>query len=207
MPVKQSERTRKSRAQILDAAMQEFGTADYAAVSVERICTRHGISKGLMYHYYAGKDALFLACASQVFGALAQYLDAHLPQLYACDSSERIRDYFLLRDAFFAEHPLEKRVFENAMFHAPPQLVPEIAKMRKPLAQANAHFMAHVVNTVGLRDGITKQEATRYLESVEFVFWTMLRMNGVQDMSQSQALRQCTERLLDMLLYGIAKHD
>ena len=201
--MKQSERAQKSKMQILEAAMQEFGMADYTAVSVEHICKEHGISKGLMYHYYTGKDALFLACVSKVFDALAQYLCAHLSQIDTQDPRTRIRDYFLLRDAYFAQRPLERHVFENAMFHAPPQLAPVIAQKRKPLVQINARFIADVVETVGLRDGITKQEAIQYLESVEVVFWMMLRFYGVQDITQSQVFLQYTERLLDMLLYGI----
>ena len=59
--MKQKERQERSRQEILLAAMAEFGTHNYEDVTMEGICTAHGISKGMMYHYYANKDAVFLA--------------------------------------------------------------------------------------------------------------------------------------------------
>ena len=39
----------------LSAALEEFGTYGYDKVNMERICGNHGISKGMMYHYYSNK--------------------------------------------------------------------------------------------------------------------------------------------------------
>ena len=44
----QSERREKSRVAILEAALAEFGERGYAAASVDGVCARGGISKGLM---------------------------------------------------------------------------------------------------------------------------------------------------------------
>ena len=53
--MKQEERKEKSKEEIYQAALEEFGTYGYDNVSIEQICNRHGISKGMMYHYYKGK--------------------------------------------------------------------------------------------------------------------------------------------------------
>ena len=55
----QKERQERSRQEIFRAAMEEFGTRGYEEVTMERICSGHGISKGMMYHYYSNKDELF----------------------------------------------------------------------------------------------------------------------------------------------------
>ena len=60
--MKQQERQKKSKEKILQAAITEFSASGYDKVTMENICTRHGISKGMMYHYYSGKDDLFLLC-------------------------------------------------------------------------------------------------------------------------------------------------
>lgn len=60
--MKQQERQERSRREIFQAAMEEFGAHGYDKVSMENLCTRHGISKGMMYHYYSNKDELFLLC-------------------------------------------------------------------------------------------------------------------------------------------------
>ena len=44
----QKERQERSRKEIFQAAMEEFGTNDYDQVTMESICTRHKISKGMM---------------------------------------------------------------------------------------------------------------------------------------------------------------
>ena len=66
----QKERQERSRKEIYQAALEEFGTYGYDKVNMERICGNHGISKGMMYHYYSGKDDLFLLCAREIFQAL-----------------------------------------------------------------------------------------------------------------------------------------
>ena len=68
--MKQSERRAKSRAAILDAAFAEFGERGYAGATVDGVCARGSISKGMMYHYYKGKDELFCECVKEMFSAL-----------------------------------------------------------------------------------------------------------------------------------------
>ena len=72
--MKQKERQERSRKEIFQAAMEEFGSNDYDKVTMESICTRHKISKGTMYHYYSGKDELFLQCVEATFQMLKEYV-------------------------------------------------------------------------------------------------------------------------------------
>ncbi|MFF9765446.1 TetR/AcrR family transcriptional regulator [Streptomyces sp. NPDC014636] len=55
--------------QIIDMAVEEFGTHGYAGVSVVAVARRAGISKPLVYSYFDSKDGLYLACVHRV-GAL-----------------------------------------------------------------------------------------------------------------------------------------
>ena len=66
----QKERQERSRKEIYQAALEEFGTYGYDKVNMERICGNHGISKGMMYHYYSNKDELFLLCVERTFQEL-----------------------------------------------------------------------------------------------------------------------------------------
>ena len=72
----QQERQARSRAKIFEAAMDEFGTQPFEDVTMDAICSRHAISKGMMYHYYTSKEALFLLCVEHTFRALAHYLES-----------------------------------------------------------------------------------------------------------------------------------
>jgi len=54
--IRDAERTRKK---ILAAAAAEFAAHGYAGARIEGIARRAGLSKQLLYHYFAGKEALF----------------------------------------------------------------------------------------------------------------------------------------------------
>lgn len=65
--MKQKEKNRKSREHILEYAFQEFAKQGYQGASVNTICAAGKISKGLLYHYYPDKDALYLACVEKCY--------------------------------------------------------------------------------------------------------------------------------------------
>lgn len=54
-------RSFQTRAQILQAAAEQFRRLGYEASSVDEICAAAGVSKGAFYHHFPSKQALFLA--------------------------------------------------------------------------------------------------------------------------------------------------
>ena len=58
--MKQEERRERRIREIFSAAMEEFGTNGYENVTMDSLCTRHGLSKGVLYHYFSNRDELFL---------------------------------------------------------------------------------------------------------------------------------------------------
>jgi len=54
-------RSKKTRSQIMDAAIEELCRKGYDAASVSDICEEAGVSKGAFYHHFPSKQALFLA--------------------------------------------------------------------------------------------------------------------------------------------------
>src|SRR5213593_4761930 len=49
----------RSRERILTAAFQEFAARGFAGARVDRIASRAGINKRMLYHYFGDKEALF----------------------------------------------------------------------------------------------------------------------------------------------------
>lgn len=115
----QQERQARSRAKIFEAAMDEFGTQPFEDVTMDAICSRHAISKGMMYHYYTSKEALFLLCVEHTFRALAHYLESRRAALEQQDAEQAIQLYFSARELFFRKHERERTVFESAMLRTP----------------------------------------------------------------------------------------
>ena len=166
----QKERQERSREEIYQAALEEFGTSGYDNVNMERICGNHGISKGMMYHYYSSKDALFLLCVERTFAELKDYVEQHAELLDGQDTLNDIREYFLIREHFFQQNPREKMIFETAMLRPPKLLAEQIHQLRAPIRSMNREFLRRLVGKMPLRPGLDQEKATRYLESVGYFF-------------------------------------
>lgn len=60
------------RAQLLEAGLQLFQEQSYEAVSIEDIARAVGISKGLLYHYFGGKRAFYVAVVREAADRLVE---------------------------------------------------------------------------------------------------------------------------------------
>jgi AcrR family transcriptional regulator len=56
----QEERSQRSRAVVLDAALALFSTQGYRATSMREIADKAGVSTGNVYHHFKDKEAIFL---------------------------------------------------------------------------------------------------------------------------------------------------
>lgn len=66
MPSLRSQHVEATRRAVLDAARRAFGAKGYAQASVDEIAAAAGVTKGAVYHHFAGKEALFRAVHAEV---------------------------------------------------------------------------------------------------------------------------------------------
>lgn len=204
----QKERQAQSRKEILQASLEEFGTVGYAQATVGSICARRHISKGMMYHYYKGKDDLFLLCAADMFEKLSAFLAAHEPDAPDAQQSafDGLAAYYQCREAFFAAYPVYWKVFENAMLHPPAHLESRLRELRAPVWERNRKFLHRVAQRYPLREGLREEQAARYLESIDYAFQTILEKYDAKGKTQGvQEMLRLTDEILDMLLFGILR--
>jgi TetR/AcrR family transcriptional regulator len=67
MPHNASDRADRTRARILEAAIQHFSRNGLAGARTEQIAESAGVNKALLYYYFSGKDALYAAAVEYVF--------------------------------------------------------------------------------------------------------------------------------------------
>ena len=185
--------------------MEEFGSNDYEKVTMDSICSKHGISKGMMYHYYSGKDELFLLCAKETFLQLSDHISRDTASLNGQDAFEIMQNYFLTREYFFREHPKQKNIFENALFHTPKHLREEIQVLRKPLRELNQHFQQRVIEKLKLRPELDTERIFRYLEGIDYVFWTLVEQYSGEKRADLQSFEEAAKQVLNMVLFGVAR--
>jgi AcrR family transcriptional regulator len=63
---KNVERGRATRAHLIEVATRLFAEQGYDGTSIEAVLADSGVSRGSLYHHFAGKEALFLAVMEEV---------------------------------------------------------------------------------------------------------------------------------------------
>ncbi|MDX1586459.1 MAG: TetR/AcrR family transcriptional regulator, partial [Balneolaceae bacterium] len=86
-PIQNEEIRQQTKQQIRDAAFELFAAKGFAQTSVRSIAEKAGLSKGLIYHYFNGKDEILHA----IFDDLADLGDQALDVTDDLPSSERLR--------------------------------------------------------------------------------------------------------------------
>ncbi len=92
-----------SQSRILEAAEQEFAAHGYEGARIDKIVRRAGVSKNLVYHYFGGKDDLFLIVMERMYERMrAHHADLQIKGLPPVEGMER-----LARHTFqhFVEYP------------------------------------------------------------------------------------------------------
>ena len=68
---RQAERSADTTRALLTSARTLFGERGYAAVSVDQVVTRAGVTKGAIYHHFRDKRALLAAVVNEMEAELA----------------------------------------------------------------------------------------------------------------------------------------
>jgi AcrR family transcriptional regulator len=78
---RQASRSASTRAKLIRAARELFAGKGYASVGTEEIVRRAGVTRGALYHQFAGKEDLFLAVYEEVEQELTERVAATLGDL------------------------------------------------------------------------------------------------------------------------------
>jgi AcrR family transcriptional regulator len=108
----QEERSERSRAAILDAALSLFSHRGYGATSMRDIAGAAGVSTGSVYHHFKDKESIFQALLEQ-FQGISQRHD--FPINVALEEGAFLGDFTLLADA--AREVVERWRAHVALFY------------------------------------------------------------------------------------------
>ena len=154
--MKREEKNALPRQRILEAALEEFSQKGYEAASLNNVCAEKGISKGIIYHHFKDKDALFLLCVEDCFTQVSAYLQETAEALSGT-AQEKLAAYFDARLRFFALHPVYLGIFAEAAFNPPAALAEEIARRRQAFDRLNADVLTGVLGKASLRAGLSAE--------------------------------------------------
>ena len=161
--MKREEKSELTRERILQAAIEEFGTNGYDASALNTICSKNGISKGLIYYNFVDKDDLYLACVSRCFSKVTEFLEAQ-------DVQDDLEKYMTMRFQYFSEHPHHSRIFFEAMLQPPQALREKIRELRKNFDSFNRGIYQVALSKMKMREGVTEKDAVDYFEILHEMF-------------------------------------
>lgn len=203
--MKREEKNALSRQRILEAALEEFSQKGYEAASLNNVCAEKGISKGIIYHHFKDKDALFLLCVEDCFTQVSAYLQETAEALSGT-AQEKLAAYFDARLRFFALHPVYLGIFAEAAFNPPAALAEEIARRRQAFDRLNADVLTGVLGKASLRAGLSAETVVEdfrmYMDYFNLRFRSAFRGGRSIDEILTEHEEKC-RRQLDILLHGV----
>ncbi|WP_195269623.1 TetR/AcrR family transcriptional regulator [Eubacterium sp. 1001713B170207_170306_E7] len=198
--MKKEEKTEITRERIMAAAMREFGEKGYSAASLNAICGA-GIPKGLLYHNFKNKDALYLACVAKSFSALTAYLREK-------DTGSDLRGYMDARLRFFQENEYATRLFFEAILQPPEPLKKEIKDLQKDFKALNLALYQKMLSSLTLRQGVSEADALAYFSLMQDMFNGYFSSPVYSNLPFSDivsAHEVNLSKFLDFMLYGLAE--
>ena len=203
--MKREEKNALSRQRILNAAMVEFSAHGYDGASVNTICSKNEISKGILYHYFKDKDELYLFCVEKCFEAVTDSLSETASGLTG-SAERRLSDYFDARLRFFAENSLYLGIFASAAYSPPTTLSPQIAKLRQKFDDLNISVLTGLLQSEPLHNGLSIETVVRDFSLYMDYFNLHFRSEPTAQKSFDELLKEHEERChrqLHILLYGV----
>lgn len=196
--MQKEKKTEATKAKIMKAAMEEFGTKGYAGASLNNISST-GISKGLLYHNFENREELYLACVKKSFDELTAFLQE---QNIGTDWSR----YFTARMQFFTDHLLESHLFFEAFLQPPAELQERIREIKSPFDQMNQNLYKNILKQLPLRKNIKEEDALRYFTLMQEMFngfFSSPACSGQEIQTLLPAHEEELSKFFDCLLYGI----
>ena len=196
----QKEKSRLSREKIIRAAVREFGTNGFRGTTINGVCGQE-IAKGLLYHYFSGKEELFLSCVEHCFTSLVKYLRAGRGE-------ENLQKCLRLRARFFREQPLYARIFFEALLQPPVNLRREIKMAQREYEEFNRHLYQKMISGLVLRRGVTEETALEYFSLMQEMFNCYFSSPAYAEQNIQELMKAHEaqlETMLDYMVYGIAQ--
>ena len=190
--LRQEEKNRKSRELILGYAFDEFAENGYAGSSLNQICARGSISKGLLYHYYANKDALYLACVGRLFQDMTAFLQARIDV-----GSVTVQQYFSVRLDFFRQNPAHRQLFYDVILYPQSHLSAQIKQCRQGFDDLNNQLLRVILQQEHLSENLSADAALRQFRTFVDFLGVYIRADSKQDAERK------TAELLHTMLYGL----
>ncbi|MCI6771770.1 MAG: TetR/AcrR family transcriptional regulator, partial [Oscillospiraceae bacterium] len=153
--MKKDLKTEITKEKILKAATEEFSLYGFDGATVNQICQKHGISKGLIYHNFENKEELYLRCVEEAVNEFVSYMSRR-------EFGTDFKLYMKERYAFFEAHPNYSRLIFAVVLTDDTGFAERIKKIKSNFDEFNRNIYLTAIQNIRLRKGISEKDALEY---------------------------------------------
>lgn len=145
--------TKEQTDRILSIAAEEFADRGFASTAVGSIAKKAGVSVGVIYKYYAGKEALFNACVSKSLDSMEEVLD--MTRNDGGSLMDMIENLIRRMQTFAKENPEYIRLYHQITVSGSPAGKTQSAELiESGTAKIYGEFIKRAVESGEIRDDI-----------------------------------------------------
>jgi len=144
----------KNRGRILAAALEEFARFGLGGARVDRIASRAGANKRMLYYYFGNKEALFLAVLESRYAHIRRAEQGL--RLGALDPAEGMRRLVAFTWRYYLKHPEFLTLLNSENLHRARHLrrSRQIAALHSPLVAMLRDLLERGVRSGAFRRGV-----------------------------------------------------
>jgi AcrR family transcriptional regulator len=195
-----SERAERTRQRILDAAGQSLAASGWAKTTVEAIAAKAGVSKGIVYHHFRGKEQILEAVLERT---LAEWDEACRREGWP--EGESVLQGLASMHRYALQYARDNPLL-RAIFQLDPHVLLDMrrsAPVRRALEQFRQELVAAVragVESGELRRNLDVERAAEVVRILHLAFIDHLLNPEWIDASDDRLI----EASLDVLFHGLA---
>lgn len=203
--MKRDEKNLQSKRKILDSAFEEFAQQGYGLSSVNTICMKGSISKGILYHYFKDKDELYLVCVKELFDQLSEHLKNELCNVSG-SNIDRLERYFDARLTFFHEHPMYHKLYCDVVIAPPQHLAEAIREVKLVFDELNISVLTDLLQEMKLREDMTIESVVEVFRLYQDFVNARFQMES-SDVIDLEKYEETCKKSLNILLYGVTRNE
>ena len=193
----------RTKASILAAAVHEFSQRGYEGARVDAITKRAKINKRMLYHYFGGKDGLYLAVLEGRYAAIRS-AEAELDLTHR-QPVEGMRDLIHFTWSYFLDHPEFLSILATENQHKARFLKQSdrIVQLNSPLIDAIRMVLTHGAEQKIFKRGVDAVQLYISIAALGFFYlsnrWTLSTIFR-RDLASPAELHAWGEHIVAMVL-------
>ncbi len=197
--MKKELKTKLTQERIIDAALIEFSQKGYKAFGINELCKNHKISKGILYHNFAGKTELYLACVRESFHKAVSMIRGESGEVPS------LADYVERRHRFSKDFPHHSHIFFEAWLMTPAEIAEEVAKEKAVFEDLNRQVSEKLLAESTLKDHISQEQALDYLSFIQQLFrsYYLTASGSAESPSLASQYERDLNKVLHLMIYDI----